>query len=811
MSTAQQVLKKYFGYDTFRGLQQQIVEHVTSGKDCLVLMPTGGGKSICYQIPALQLEGITIVVSPLISLMKDQVDALRANGVQAAFLNSSLNYQQEQEIASLCFHGQVKLLYLSPEKALSLLDPFLSKLKVSLIAIDEAHCVSQWGHDFRPEYKELQKLRQTFSKVPMMALTATADKITRQDILSLLGLYQPELFIASFDRPNLSLTVKHGMKKKEKLRDILGVIDKHANQSGIIYCTSRKSVDILAFELQQSGIRAKAYHAGMSSEDRNRVQEEFINDDIQVVVATIAFGMGIDKSNVRFVIHYNLPKSIESYYQEIGRGGRDGLPCDTVLYYSLGDLIMLRQFAEESGQQDINVEKLKRMQEFAEAGHCRRRILLSYFGQQHTENCGNCDVCLHPPQTIDGTLLAQKALSALERMRLAGVNAGMYLLIDVLRGMRNKDIIERKLDQLKTYGAGAATSAKVWYHYLMQMIQLGAIEIAYNEGNTLRITPFGHMILKGQFTLPLNELFMEELPMSKPATTMVAEAASNQQQMGVDLFDELRKLRKQIAGELNLAPYIIFHDSALKAMTEKIPHTEEEMMMISGVSFTKMEKYGYRFLEITRQFPKSAKLQSSVEVILSEENLLRYMEELHAKSLRFSAAVVGKVLTGSLEKSYVSIAAQVSFKGLLSGRLSYNEVSKIIKPFYEPYEKAIKEKQRNLSDTEEERMAKLAMAEAYFNSPSFNNLSDAKVREIKNTINQIPLSKSADTLSEPVKELRKNHPRSHEPWTDEELVLMQVMVEHCNDLKLMMEVFGRSANAVLAKSARWVENLTAQH
>ncbi len=805
MSTAQQLLKQYFGYDEFRGLQQQIVEHVTAGKDCLVLMPTGGGKSICYQIPALSFDGLTIVVSPLISLMKDQVDALRANGIQAAYLNSSLTWQQEQEIAALCFHSKLKILYLSPEKALALLDQFLTKLHISLIAIDEAHCVSQWGHDFRPEYKELSRLRKTFSKVPMMALTATADKITRQDILTLLGLHQPELFIASFDRPNLSLTVRQGLNKKEKLRDIIRLIERHPNESGIIYCTSRKTVDALTLELRQAGIKAKSYHAGLSSEERSEAQEAFINDQIEVVCATIAFGMGIDKSNVRFVVHFNLPKSIEGYYQEIGRGGRDGLPCDTVLYYSLGDVMMLRQFAEASGQQEVNIEKLKRMQDFAEAAHCRRRILLSYFGQQHTENCGNCDICLHPPKTFDGTLLAQKALSALERVRLSGVNAGMYLLIDVLRGMKHKEILERKLDQIKTYGAGADISNKAWYNYLMQMIQLGAMEIAYNEGNTLRLTTFGDLILKGKFELPLHAFVEDKKGFIKPegksytSTEMPGKANDS-----VNLYEALRKLRKQIADELHLAPYIIFHDATLKEMVETVPHTEEEMLMVNGVSFTKMERYGYRFLEITSMYSRLNQPADDTQYLLSQERLKAYMDELLEKELRFSAAVVGKVLTGSLEKSYAGIASAVSFRGLLAGRLTYAEVSKLIKPFYAPFEQAIKEEQRKLSPTEEELAAQRIKVESYFHAEAFNHLTDDQIETIRNQVNQIPMQKTDESLTDGIKELRKRFPRSHEPWNEREIELIKHMVEQCNNLELIVSVFGRSSNSVLVISSKWI-------
>jgi len=805
MTQEQQLLKKYFGYETFRGLQHQIIHHVNGNKDCLVLMPTGGGKSICYQIPALMKEGITLVISPLISLMKDQVDALVANGIQAAFLNSSLSYVQEQEVAARCLHGQIKLLYMSPEKTLSLLDGFLSQVPVSLIAIDEAHCVSQWGHDFRPEYKDLYKLREKFSQIPIMALTATADKITRQDILSLLGLREPQLFVASFDRPNISLTVKQGLKKKDKLKDITRFLEKHPNQCGIIYCTARNTVDALAIELRNMGIKAGAYHAGMDSQQRNSAQEKFINDDLQVVCATIAFGMGIDKSNVRFVMHYNLPKSIENYYQEIGRGGRDGLPCDTVLYYSLGDVIMLRDFASGSGQPEINLEKLKRMQEFAEARHCRRRILLNYFGQQHTENCGNCDICLHPPTTFSGTVLAQKALSALSRIQLAGEQAGVYLLIDVLRGMKHKEIYERNLDKIKTYGAGADLSSKTWQQYLMQMIQLGVMEIAYHEGNVLRVTPFGELILKGKFELPLHQV-EEDIAPARKANKPALQRETNDHKD--EIFEALRKLRKQVADETGMPPYIIFNDNSLVQMSMDVPHTIGEMLEVSGVSHSKMEKYGHRFLEITKQFSKPEKEKApQINEVLSEEKLLEYMNELKTKGLRFTTATIAYVLIGSDRKSYAEIGSKVSFAGMLYGLMTYEQVSKRIKPFYAPYEREQKEARQLLRPSEQERMAKREMAEKYFQGETTNRLGKTGEQSLAEAIKAIPFQRPDEVVSDTVKEMRKQYPRSHEPWTEKEELLLQQAVNQCNDLDLLVNLFGRSPNSIIAMSSKWVETL----
>ncbi|MEM9987328.1 MAG: DNA helicase RecQ, partial [Bacteroidota bacterium] len=457
----------------FRPYQEDIIQTLLSGQDALVLMPTGGGKSMCYQLPALIRTGMAVVVSPLIALMRDQVTALQANGISAAYLNSSQSSSEQNSVVEQALLSELKLLYVSPEKALSP-DFFnlIKRVKISLFAIDEAHCISAWGHDFRPEYTQLGHLRGQFPDAPFVALTATADKPTRRDIIEQLNLSSPKEFVASFDRPNLSLEVRPGQRKFEAA---LAFVQERITQSGIIYCLTRKTTEQVAAKLQAKGLKAAAYHAGMDVASRTRIQDEFINDEVHVVCATIAFGMGIDKSNVRWVIHYNLPKNLENYYQEIGRAGRDGLPSDTLLFFSYGDLIQHRYFIEESNQAELLEAKLQRMEQYATAQICRRRVLLSYFGESVQSDCGNCDVCQNPPQRFDATVLAQKALSALVRLR---EKVGMSMLIDVLRGSNKKELKEKGYHQIKTYGAGADMSVGEWQHCLLQLLQMGYLEIA---------------------------------------------------------------------------------------------------------------------------------------------------------------------------------------------------------------------------------------------------------------------------------------------------------------------------------------------
>ena len=594
MDKAYQLLKSIYGYDSFRPQQKEIIDYVVAGGDALVLMPTGGGKSVCYQIPALMLDGVALVVSPLISLMKDQVDALQANGVNAEALNSSNDEYANRLIFDRCSRGEIKILYISPERLMAEITRLQKSVKVSMIAIDEAHCVSQWGHDFRPEYTQLGVLTECFPNVPILALTATADKITKTDIVEQLRLRNPRIFISSFDRPNLSLDVRKAYQKRERLRTIIDVIRRHRSESGIIYCLSRKGTEEMAADLKAKGITAGIYHAGMSAAERSRVQDDFINDRIHVICATIAFGMGIDKSNIRFVIHNNMPKSIESFYQEIGRGGRDGLPTETILFYSLKDLITLRKFAEDSGQRDINLEKMKRMQEYSEAQVCRRRILLNYFGETSECRCGNCDVCKNPPQLFDGTDLVQKALSAIKR---CNEEIGFSVTIDILKGSISSVVIAKGYDRIKTFGVGRNVPALDWHAYMLQMLQMGYIEIAYNEDNHLKITPLGEDILYGRKRAQLSVIVRDDLRVKKRQRKDVIPqlALANPDE---ELFEKLRALRKTIAEEMGTAPYIVLSDKSLRSIAALKPTDLNTFADAYGIGEYKKNRFGKRFVEL---------------------------------------------------------------------------------------------------------------------------------------------------------------------------------------------------------------------
>ncbi|MFT4661451.1 MAG: ATP-dependent DNA helicase RecQ [Patiriisocius sp.] len=598
MSQAKKILKDHFGYDEFRPLQGEIINRVLDKKDSLVLMPTGGGKSICFQIPALIFEGITLVISPLISLMKDQVEALKVNGIKAEYLNSSQTSEEENRIRNLVETRELKLLYLSPEKLLSEGGQWLSNIELSMVAVDEAHCVSMWGHDFRREYTQLRSFRESRPETPFIALTATADKATRKDIVKQLGLINSELFISSFDRKNLSLEVRPNIKKKDKIQEYIQFIGDNNNESGIIYCLSRKETENIASKLNEVGIDAIVYHAGLDRETREKNQEQFIRDESSVVCATIAFGMGIDKSNVRWVIHNNLPKNIEGFYQEIGRAGRDGLPSTTLLYYNLGDLVMLGRFAQESSQSEILMGKLRRMQEYCESSTCRRRVLLSYFGEHLVDDCGNCDVCKNPPTFFDGRVIGQKALSAVIRTR---EKVGTNMLINVLRGSGNRELMEKNYHEIKTYGAGKEHSYNDWKSYIIQMLNQGVFEIAYDDAFTLKVTSIGKSLLTNEGNLRLTIPVEKETKAERKKAGRKTKKSTVSGEVPAELFEKLRSLRGQIAKKLGMPAYIIFHDSTLKEMSQTFPTTEAEMLDISGVSNVKANKYGPAFLAVIKE------------------------------------------------------------------------------------------------------------------------------------------------------------------------------------------------------------------
>lgn len=580
-------LKTYFGYDEFRLQQQEIIENVLARKDSLVIMPTGGGKSICYQLPALLFDGLTLVLSPLIALMKDQVDALKANGISAAFFNSLQTEDEKREIFKQISNGELKLLYVAPE-SLPNLSAMLDVNPPSCIAIDEAHCISSWGHDFRPSYQQLGFLKKSFPKTPIIALTATADKATRHDIVEQLNIPKAKKYISSFDRKNIELNVRPAQKR---LQQIIRFVEGHPNDPGIIYCLSRKSTEKLAEKLRKIGVKAQAYHAGLEKQNRDRVHEDFISDEVQVVCATIAFGMGIDKPNVRFVVHYNLPKNIEGYYQEIGRSGRDGRPATALLFHTYADVIQLRRFAQGAPNEEFQLAKLDRMQEFAEATSCRRKILLSYFGEYLPENCGNCDVCENPPKFFDGTLIAQKLLSTIARLK---ETEPLTSIVDVLRGAENANVIEKGFQQLKTYGIGKDISWNDWQHYGTQLINQGACEIAFHQHNSLKLTGFSKEILFNN----------KKVFLTKPVAYSKQKAAAETEQKvrKNSLFEHLRKLRLEISQKESIPAFAVFNDASLREMEKKQPLNLQDFIKISGVGEHKREVYGEIFLNAIREF-----------------------------------------------------------------------------------------------------------------------------------------------------------------------------------------------------------------
>lgn len=678
MDEAKGVLKSVFGYDEFRPMQIQVVEHMASKRDAFVLMPTGGGKSICFQVPALLFDGITIVISPLIALMKDQVENLNAAGVKAAYLNSSMTTAEQDEVCYAALKNQIKLLYVSPERFLSGYHDFFRRLDLSLVAIDEAHCISAWGHDFRPEYTQLKLIKKNFPSVPVMALTATADKTTRSDIVSQLGLSNPGVFVSSFDRPNLKLTVRPLLKKREKEREIIEFCQQRKGESGIIYCLSRDNTEKMASLLGQHGIDAVYYHAGMPQKERVKAQDDFINDRSRVVCATVAFGMGIDKPNVRYVIHYNLPKNIESYYQEIGRAGRDGLDSETLLYFNYQDIILNNRMVKDSAQSDINEKKLKRMQQYAEATECRRRVLLSYFSDYSESDCGNCDICLNPPKRFNGTILVQKALSALIRIKEP---IGVNMLINVLRGSRNNIILSHGWDQIKTYGVGKEHSFEKWQDYLLQMLNLGLIEMLYQQNSGLSVTEYGRKVVLNRDDVWLVDGKATAIPVAKKVEKPQFSTRNQ------DLFEALRKKRLEIARKEGKPPYVIFGDATLREMAAIMPLDLIQMESISGVGAYKLNTYGGEFVKVIEHFvnvekPKKATTYQLTGQMLKEGKSPEQVAQKRDLKIETVFSHIGYLIEKGED---FPIVDYVSFKEInkINKAVEKTGETKLLKPLFE--------------------------------------------------------------------------------------------------------------------------------
>ena len=594
-------LHKFFGYKSFYHKQWEAIDHVMHGHDAVVLMPTGGGKSMCYQIPALISDGCAIVVSPLLALMKDQVDTLIDSGVPAAAVNSQQTDQENRTIIEQAYQGYIKLLYISPEKLLNDMGSWSQQMHISLIAIDEAHCISQWGHDFRPEYTRLSEVKARFPDVPIMALTATADRLTREDIRRQLHIDRATVFETSFDRPNITLNVVSESGGRTKISRIVRFLSRHKGESGIIYCLSRKTTETVASHLRKLGFNTAAFHAMMPTERKMAVQRDFINDEVTIICATVAFGMGINKSNVRWVIHYNMPQNIERYYQEIGRAGRDGLPAEALMFYSYSDVITLTNFAQESGQSLVNMEKLQRMQQFCESTVCRRRILLNYFDELFDHDCHHCDVCSDPPERFDGTILAQMALSAIKRV---DEQEAMTMIVDILKGSHKAELVMAGYHHLKTYGVGRELTFRQWNAYMLQMLQMGLFRIAYDENNHLKVTEYGNKVLydkTGQVRVMLSKFDPRSFEQRQIKKTHQPTILPAKDLVDKELFEELRLTRLALARAQGVPPYLIFSDKVLTVMAAEKPTTFAEFSVMYGVGEAKAQRYWRPFTDTIRR------------------------------------------------------------------------------------------------------------------------------------------------------------------------------------------------------------------
>ncbi|MEN8139021.1 MAG: DNA helicase RecQ [Bacteroidota bacterium] len=676
-----EILKNTFGFDDFRPMQEEIINQALSNEDSVVLMPTGGGKSLCYQIPALSRDGLTLVISPLISLMQDQVMALRSNGINAFFFNSTQTSVEQREVVDNVLSNKAKLLYVSPEKLMSPeFTGILQSANINLIAIDEAHCISQWGHDFRPEYTQLGFLKQKYPNIPVMALTATADKITRNDILKQLKIEHAHVHVSSFDRPNLSLSVEQGT---DKIKKILDFVEKRPDTSGIIYCLSRKECEQTAQKLQASGYNAEYYHAGLKADKRAAVQSRFIKDKTPIICATIAFGMGIDKSNVRWIIHHNMPKNMEGFYQEIGRAGRDGLPSDTLLFYSLRDVIQLKQFAEDSGQKELQLEKLQRMQDYSESPVCRRKILLSYFNETLEEDCGNCDVCKNPPKQFDGTVHVQKALSSIYRSK---ENLSTTALISFLRGTLNQQTFDFK--ELKTFGVGQDTSFKDWQQYILQMLHQGLFDIAYDDHNKLKLTELSNKVLFKGKKINLVQVKKKVREKIEPLSKRVRK----EKPLKSSLFDELKKVRTELASRYNVPPYVIFSDATLKDIEDSKPLNENEFANISGVGDYKLEKYASYFIEVVNNyFNKKKGLGNAYKATLELYKNGASVPEIAKKRKVQETTVMSHIAKGIESNEDIDIFDFVDLDVYKSVKRAYIELGREqrLKPIFDKLEETV--------------------------------------------------------------------------------------------------------------------------